>query len=79
MSRYKGPSEARRRANRKDYAKNKQRRIDAMKARYREKLGLGGMTKREAKNNPLAAKALQVCSPEFLKSLDAHMVLPSRS
>jgi hypothetical protein len=44
---YTGPTEARRAASRRDYAKNRAKRCAAVKARYRERLG--GMTKREAK------------------------------
>lgn len=47
MSGYKGPSEARRAASRRDYAKNREARCAAVRARYRERLG--GMTKRERK------------------------------
>lgn len=47
MPGYNGPTEARRAANRRDYAKNREKRKAAERARYRERLG--GMTKREAK------------------------------
>lgn len=47
MPGYNGPTEARRAASRRDYAKNREKRKAAVAARYRE--GLGGMTKREAK------------------------------
>lgn len=42
-----GPTEARRLAARRDYAKHREARKAAERARYRKRLG--GMTKREAK------------------------------
>jgi hypothetical protein len=47
MPGYYGPSEARRASSRRDYAKNREARKAAARARYREQFG--GLTKREVK------------------------------